>query len=412
MFKRLQPSASRALTLAGVPIPHDSEPLHCLMVGSTGTGKSTASEELLTGIRARGERAILCDPNGSFLARFAQDGDRLLNPFDGRGEHWSLFNELRRDFDAERLARSVVPDGHGETAAWHGYAQVLLAELLRALVRRGETTTERLIHWASIAPAAELATLLAGTPAAGLFDPEAAKALASTRFILASRLAPQRHARAGDFSLRAWLEDEHAGSLFLTWRADMQAALAPLLACWVDVLASAALSLPPDPARRLWLLLDELPALGALASLEAALTLGRKHGLCVVAGLQSTAQLDRIYGREAATVLRSCFRNLLVLGLARSDPDTADAMSRALGDVELRREEESRSQGSQGTSRSTSVRQSRERRVLPSELAGLPNLTGYLALAGSDAIRRVALTPTARAQICPAYLDDEEAAAC
>ncbi len=401
-----RPAGQDHLTLGGIALPRDIEPLHLLLAGSTGAGKSTALEELLTGIRARGERAIVCDPNGTYVSRFAEDGDRLLNPLDSRSERWSLFTEYRRDFDAEALARSVVPDGQGESIAWHGYAQTLLAEILRALVRNGETSTDRLLHWSSIAPAAELARLLAGTPAVGLFDPEAAKALASTRFVLASHLAPQRHLRPGEFSLRTWLEHEQ-GSLFLTWRLDMQAALAPLLTTWVDVLASAVLSLPPNPGRRLWLLIDELAALGKLNSLEVALTMGRKHGLCIVAGLQSTSQLDRIYGREAAVVLRSCFRSLLVLAIARSDPDTCEVLSRALGEQEVRREEESRSQGSQGTSRSMSVRQSRERLVMPIEIAGLPNLQGYLALAGEASVKRVTLSPRPRPLVTEAYSEED-----
>lgn len=396
------------LTLAGIPLPREIEPLHWLLTGTTGAGKTTAISELLDGTRARGDRCIICDPNGGYLAHHAQDGDRLLNPFDSRSERWSLFNEFRKDFDAERLARSVVPDGHGESAAWHGYAQTLLAEILRALVRTGETSTDRLLYWASIAPASELAQLLAGTATAGLFDPEAAKALASTRFVLAARLAPQRYLAPGAFSLRSWLENE-SGSLFLTWRPDMQTALAPLMGTWVDVLANAVLSLPPDPARRIWLIADELAALGSLASLEAALTLGRKHGLCVVAGVQSTAQLDGLYGKDAATVLRSCFRNLMVLAISRTDPDTCDALSRSLGEREIQRPDVSRSQGTQGTSRGTSLQTAQERLVLPSEIAGLPSLQGYLTLAGDSLVRKVRLLPQIRDVVTEAY---QEEAAC
>lgn len=400
-----RPTAVQSVTLGGVPVPRETESVHCLLAGSTGSGKTTAIEELLDGVMARGDRCIVCDPNGDYLSQFARNGDRLLNPFDSRSERWSLFNEFQRDYDAERLAGSVVPDGHGESAAWHGYAQTLLAELLRALMRNGETATERLLYWSSVAPADELGRLLAGTPAAGLFDPDAAKALASTRFVLASRLAPQRHIQPGTFSLRDWLEND-GGSLYLTWRADMQSALSPLLASWVDILISAMLTLPTDRERRIWLVIDELAALGKLSSLETALTLGRKHGLCVIAGLQSTAQLDRLYGSDAAVVLRSCFRNLLVLGVAKSDPDTCDILSRALGEREILRAEQGRSQGSQGTSRSVNVRQVVERVVLPSEIASLPNLRGYLALAADASIIPVALTPRTRERVLAPYIEE------
>ena len=141
------PPLPATLTVAGRPLPRALEPVHCLLVGSTGTCKTTAIKELLDGICARSDRAIVCDPNGSYLAQFAQTGDQVLNPFDSRSPGWSLFNELRRDYDAERLARSVVPDVDGEGAAWHHYAQVLLSQILRALLRRGENTSERLLFW-------------------------------------------------------------------------------------------------------------------------------------------------------------------------------------------------------------------------------------------------------------------------
>lgn len=398
-------SAGQSLTLGGFPIEPQLEPLHWLLAGTTGTGKTTAIEEMLTGIVARGDRAIVCDPQGSYLSRFGQEGDCLLNPFDCRSECWCLFNEIRRDYDAERIARSVVPDGRGDAAAWNGYAQTLLAEILRMLIRSGESSTEQLLHWATVASPEELGKRLAGTPAVGLFDAEAAKALASTRYILASHLVPMRHLRDGAFSLRHWLEAER-GSLYLTWRSDMQTALSPLLSTWVDVLASAVLSLPPDPNRRLWLVIDELAALGRLSSLETALTMGRKHGLCIVAGLQSTAQLDRIYGKDAAQVLRACFRNLLILGIARTDPDTAEEMSRALGEREVRQAEESRSSGDTGLGRTFSVRQYSERVVLPAEIAALPDLTGYLALAGDAPIRKIVLIPRHRETVTEPYLEE------
>lgn len=396
----------RLLTLGAQPWPAALETLHLLIAGTTGAGKSTLIEELLDGIRARGDRAIVCDPNGGYLRQFAQDGDRLLNPFDARSEGWSVFNELRADFDSDRMAASIVPAGHGESAPWHHYAQVLLAEVLRALVRSGETTTERLLHWSTSAPARELGALLAGTPAAGLFDEGADKALGSTRFVLTAHLSPHKFIRPGTFSLRDWLERER-GSMYMTWRADMQVALAPLLASWADIVTNAVLTLPPDPTRRIWLVLDELAALGKLNGLESGLTLGRKHGLCVVAGLQSTAQLDRLYGRESAVVLRACFRNLAVLAIAKSDPATADELSRALGEREVLRHEVSRSNGASGVGESQSLRHAQERLVLASEIAGLPNLDGYLALAGDQPVRRLRLVPRHRDDVTEAFVAEE-----
>ena len=371
------------VTLGRVGIPSRLELYHFLLAGSTGTGKTTLLDEVMSTIIPRGDRVIVCDPNGHHLSHFFKDEDVVLNPFDCRSQGWSIFNEIRKDYDYDRLAKSVIPIGNGSDAQWHHYSQVLLSESLRALMLRGENTTEALMRWATTVKKEELAKLLEGTPAQGLFDSDAAKALASTRFILTSYLAAHKYMKAGDFSIRNWLESEQS-NLFITWREDMQSSLMPLISTWIDILANAVLSLPPSEDRRIWLVLDELGGLGKISSLESALTRGRKHGLCVIAGLQSTAQLDRIYGREGAIVLRSCFRNLVVLGIAKSDPDTAETLSKSLGEREVERTQKNRSEGPQGITHGVTIQQKTERVALASEITELPDLTAYLALAANN----------------------------
>lgn len=392
------------ITLGGHALPRNAETQHFLACGTTGTGKSTLLEELVECARSRGDRLVVCDPAGAYASRFAHTGDQLLNPFDARSPGWSLFNEMRTDYDADRIARAIVPTGKGESAAWHHYARVLLAAVIRLLVRRGETSTEALVRACATAPAAELGPDIAGSPAAGLFDPDASRALASTRFVLSTYLTPHAYLRPGTFSLRRWVRDG-SGALFMTWRTDMQTALAPLIAAWISVCSAEVLTLEPDPERRIWLVVDEVAALGPVEALAEALTLGRKFGLCIAAGLQSTAQLDEIYGRDQAVTLRACFRTLAALGISRSDPDTAEFLSRALGEREVVRDEQTRSLGDAGYSRSVTARRMTERVVLASEIAGLPDLHGFLAIAGSASIERLRLAPVARRRVVDALVE-------
>ena len=230
------------LTLGSVPLSRELETLHFLLAGSTGTGKTTLIDEILCTAIPRGDRVIICDPAGHHLSRFGSTHDTVLNPFDRRSPGWSIFGEVRKDFDYDRLSRSLVPDGHGGDRQWHHYAQVLASETMRALLLRGEGNTAQLMHWLTIAKSDELAALLVGTPAHGLFDKDASKALASTRFILTTHLNPHKYLQAGDFSLRTWLADVRSGNLFLTWREDMQTALMPLISSWVDIVCNAVLS--------------------------------------------------------------------------------------------------------------------------------------------------------------------------
>lgn len=67
-----QPTRRQAgqLTLAGVDVPREDETKHFKLVGSTGTGKSTAIRALIAGALERGDRAIFADPDGGYRPRF------------------------------------------------------------------------------------------------------------------------------------------------------------------------------------------------------------------------------------------------------------------------------------------------------------------------------------------------------
>ena len=108
----VRPESAGGITLAGVPVARADETKHFKLIGTTGTGKSTAIREMLTAALARGDRAIIADPDGGYLARFydAARGDVILNPFDGDARKWDLFGEITNDYDVEQLARSLIPD--------------------------------------------------------------------------------------------------------------------------------------------------------------------------------------------------------------------------------------------------------------------------------------------------------------
>ena len=390
-------------------MPTAVETLHLLVGGSTGSGKSVLIREMAYSALLRGDRIVVADPNGDMVAKFYRAGDVILNPYDSRGLGWTFFNEIRAEYDFKRFALSLVPRGQTkEEEEWCAYARLLLRETARKLSLIGRSSVAELFQWTTIATPNDLQAFLAGTAAESLFV-GADKALASARFVLSAKLPEHLSMPAGDFSLRSWLADPKAGNLFITWREDMAEALKPLISAWVDVLCTSILSLGEDRDRRIWMFLDELASLEKLPSLEDAATKGRKAGLRIVAGLQSTAQLERIYGREEAQTLRSCFRSLVVLGGAKTDPKTCEDMSQSLGEHEVEREGFSKTRGEKGDSTSSQLQRARERVVLASEVASLPDLTGYLAFAGDYPIAKVKLDIVRFRNRAPAF---EERAAC
>ena len=72
------------IQIGGVPIPRSLEPLHFLIAGSTGTGKTQAIAGLLDTVRERGDRVILADAGGGVMSRWCRDGDTILSAMDAR----------------------------------------------------------------------------------------------------------------------------------------------------------------------------------------------------------------------------------------------------------------------------------------------------------------------------------------
>src|SRR3984957_11950409 len=59
--------SSDCVTLAGIAIPPADETKHFKLIGTTGTGKSTAIRELLGCAIARGDRAVFADPDAGYV---------------------------------------------------------------------------------------------------------------------------------------------------------------------------------------------------------------------------------------------------------------------------------------------------------------------------------------------------------
>ena len=108
----------------------------------------------------------------------------------------------------------------------------------------------------------------------------------------------------------------------------------------------------------------------------------------VVAGVQSISQLKQIYGTEGATVLMSNFRSLVVMGGSKTDSETSEEMSKALGEHEVLRESVNKSMSKGVSTRSRSEQAQRERVIMPSEIASMPNLEGIISFAGNYPICR------------------------
>ena len=82
------------------------------------------------------------------------------------------------------------------------------------------------------------------------------------------------------------------------------------------------LARPADTKRRAWAILNELPWLNRIPSLEAALADSGESGGCVVLGVRSVTALRAVYGDTVAERLAASCGTSVVLG--SSDQGTAE----------------------------------------------------------------------------------------
>ena len=386
-----------SLTLAGIPVPPLDETKHFKLIGTTGTGKSTAIRELLDGALKRGDRAVIADPDGGYLARFYDTarGDVILNPFDPRSRKWNLFGEIRNPYDFEQLARSLIPDGAGDNQIWNRYAQTLLSAVMRQAQALNTRDTTELYRLLTAAPVEELRLLVEGTPAQAFVAAGNERMWGSIRSVTTAAVAALdfiNSQRSELLSIRQWVK-EGQGVLFLPYQADQIAALRAVISTWMRIAIFETMSLPEGDAR-LWFIVDELDALGQIDGLKDALARLRKFGGRCVLGFQSIAQVSGTYGRsEAETIVENCGNTLILRCSASEHGGTAQFASKLIGEREVIREHVSRSRRPAEFLATKTIGEQHvmESAVLASEIEQLPDLQGYLKFASTPTWRRAAL---------------------
>jgi type IV conjugative transfer system coupling protein TraD len=300
------------LSICGLHILKDSEMQNFGFHGTVGSGKSTAINDLLTQLRARGDRVIIYDKGNNFIPTFyRQDKDKILNPFDQRCPFWDLWEECRTVGDFENFATSLLPDSSGSSDPfWVLSARSLFVATARRMAREKNRSIGELLKKLMSISLADLRQFLEGTDAANLVDGSIEKTAMTIRTILTTYVRSLRYLQGLDedgkrpFNIRDWLHTEDASGdnpwIFISSDGQNHNALKPLLSAWLYMTMSGVLGLRADRNRRIWIYLDEAPSLHKLPILPEFCAEGRKFGGCTVLGLQNFPQMEETYGTNAA----------------------------------------------------------------------------------------------------------------
>ena len=359
-----------------------AEAQHILLMGDTGTGKTTLIMQILAQIEERKDSAIVYDPACEFVQRFYRKdrGDIILNPLDDRCPYWGPAEELRRKAEARAIAASLYqPTNDKKGEFFTETPQKIFAHLLTF-----GPSPQDLIRWMS--DPAEIDERVANTELAQIIAKGAQQqrsgVLASLGLIADSlRMLPTKEEKGNNtWSATEWAE-KREGWIFITSRPTEREALRPLHSLWIDLLVMRLMSAPLPGQKKVWFVLDELASLQRLPQLHTAITENRKSNNPLVLGLQGKAQAESIYGHIAEVMLSQPKTKLF---LRTTEPKAAEWVSNAIGKVEIERMKETHFDGSR-SGRNYSLDRQVEPLVMDSEISGLEDKHAYLKIENSVA---------------------------
>lgn len=407
-----------SFSMGGVSLRKHSETQHLMVCGTTGTGKSTCFYHLFPQVREQNQRAIIVDATGEFVGRFYRQGhDILINPFDKRSVGWTPWVDCRSPYHYDELAAAFIPQT-GHDSFWSASARTVLAETLKLLARTHTESIEALLRLLLETSLKDLYKTLQQTPTASLVDPAGDRTAMSIRSHLSPYLKGLRYLGEDRpaFSVREWIQAEPELNpkqsapqwVFIAATPDQRETLKPVMTGLMTIAINSLLGMPPDPQRRLWLVIDELASLHRQEALPKALAEIRKYGGCIAVGIQNIPQLQSLYGAAETRSLTSLFNTKIIF--RNSDPDTARHASQMLGEQEVKETAEGISYGANSIRDGVSLNEQNRLKAVVSanDIMILDDLEAYLKLPGNLPVAKVRFEPPSSGLACPACVPLED----
>ena len=308
--KALKPRRKAAQGVAihpNIPISEEQECRHTLLLGGSGSGKTSILWPVINQAQARGDKCLIFSFKGDFQQKAAFDFS-LLAPWDSRSVRWQLGRDIRTRLHAESLAKTLCPDPEKGEKIWAQGAQGLLTAVIASVQSTHQDGRWGFYH---LAKACSLAlsdydflvkTVMEESPLAKAFlMGKDSKTTASYLAQMASGLSDVVNLGVADassqgkpWSVRDWLAGRTPGAAILGYLPAVEGLSKAYCSTIIEQIVTQILSFDDcDPdQRRIWLFLDEVPQAGKIPSITSALEAARSKGCRVVLGMQGVAQLE------------------------------------------------------------------------------------------------------------------------
>jgi len=367
-----------------MPLVKDMETRHFLVTGATGSGKTNLLDTLLPQVEKKKHPAVVIDQTGEMIAKYynKERGDIIFNPFDSRSKGWDFWADCSNREDLERFSKILIgfnrkQSGSHSDPFWENAAQSVFNGCIEYL-RPKQASIKEVAHMVCSSQVGYLKTVLAGGEAGRYLSADSKQTAASILSVLASNAKPLTYLcdgeENGSFSMKQHFNDIKNGSpawLFLATKPKSRALTLPLIACLTELALSELMDIGIDPKRRVWTIIDELPALGLLPALPPLMAEGRKYGACVIAGMQSLNQLYSQYGQYDGSTIFGQFGTSFFF--RNTEPAIAKMISSMCGVETVTRQQKNTSFGANEFRDGVSYSEQMQRKQLvePDDLASL-----------------------------------------
>lgn len=323
---------------AALALDRDALARGTLVMGATGTGKTFLTRRLTQQLRTNigVSSMVVLEVKEDYAPTLAAPGDLIL----GQGPayrdpslRWNLFEDLAFDgwgetdlrLNSQEFCRQLFAGKKNQAQPFFPEAaQLLLQQVLLTYLLEGSTSLlarqklsnrglldffrsfrpEDYLRFLQRCPDPGIVRMVLGSKA----DSNQALGVLGETVITILSTFTDVFGEEGDFSIRRFVREKKGQCLFLKFDPAYQETQRQLYGVLVSFLLREALS--HDAAGgSLVFVCDELPALGRVELLPAAVNLGRSKGLVFLGGLQSVDQLTSLYDRYDANVLLAGLRN-------------------------------------------------------------------------------------------------------
>ena len=358
------------IKIGGMPLVKDSETMHLLITGSSGSGKTNLFHNILPQVEKNNHPAIVIDQTGEMIAKYYNPsrGDIIFNPFDERSKLWNFWKDCETQEDLERFSKILFgfnrkSIGNSNDPFWEQSAEVVFNACATQLRHEKNFSIETLTAMVRQTARKILAMKLKDTKASRYLDDEGRSTASSILSVLATATKPLSYLGDSEisnstetietslvsntnFSLKEYFEGVQDGSkawLFLSTKPSSRELTLPLIACITELALARLMDIEIDAKRRVWFVIDELAALNKLPALSTLTSEGRKYGACILAGLQSLNQIYENYGRYAGSSIFGQFGTNFFF--RNQEPDVGKMLSSISGKETITRHQKNTSFG-------------------------------------------------------------------